>query len=125
MPQIEAVTAKSNVTETSPTTGTASALPNVGLCPTHNSTVIGVGVGLGVTLALTAIAALLGFLVERKKRKAAENIATQARAGENIVTQGHASGYDQRDPKKYSCGTMVQEAGSQTLYELGHSHRSP
>lgn len=117
MPQIEAVTATSTVTVTSSTTGTASALPNVGSCPTHNDTLIGVGVGLGVVLALSAIAAiaaLFGFLVERRKRKAAEKIATQAQA----------SGYDQRDLKGSSSGKMAQEAGSQTLHEIGHSHRS-
>lgn len=115
VPQIEAVTATSTVTVHSSAIGTASTLPNVGSCPNHNGTLIGVGVGLGVALALSAIAALFGFLIVRRKRKAAEKIPTQAQA----------SGYDQRDQKGYSSAKMAQEADSQTLHEIGHSHRLP
>ncbi len=121
VPQIEAVTATSTVTVTgsatgrSAETGTASSLPSVSSCPSHNGALIGVAVGLGVPLVLLTIGALFAFVAERRKRKAAEKIATQAQA----------SGYDKRDLKGHSSGEKPQEAGSQTLHEIGHSHRSP
>jgi hypothetical protein len=90
VPQIQAVTGASTVTVislatgttsvTSSATGAASALPNMVSCPSHNSTLAGLGVGLGVAFLLSAIAALSIFLVERKKHKAAEKIAAQAQA---------------------------------------------
>lgn len=115
VPEVKAVMATSTVTMTSTATGTASAPTNETSCPAHNGLVIGVGVGLGVTLELSAIAALFGYFVERRKRKAAEKIASEAQA----------SSYDPRNLQEYSNGKTVHEAGSQALHEIGQSHRPP
>ena len=118
VPPIEAATSTVTVTGSATahpsSTITASGLPSVDLCPTHNSAVIGVGVGLGVGLGLLAIAALFGFLIERRKRKSAEKDASRAQT----------SGFYQSDLKGYPNSEMPHEAGSQILHEIGHSRRS-
>lgn len=129
VPQLEAVTATSTVTVISSASGSAatstvtvissasgsvSALPIVESCPTHNGSLIGLGVGLGIALAISAIVSLYGFFFERQRRKRAEKSALQA----------HTSGYDPRTLKEYSNSNMAQEASSQPLHEFSNDERT-
>jgi hypothetical protein len=117
-PQVEAVVATSTVTVMQSATvlpsatNTAATLPEAASCPSSNGTIIGIGVSLGAVLGLSAIAALGGFLVERRKRKLAETKAAQMQA----------SSFYQNDVKEYPVGKLAYEAGSETVYELGHNY---
>ena len=73
------------------------------------------GASLGVALGLSAIAGLFAFLMERKKRKAAEELATQAQA----------SGYGQVNPMGYTSEKWAHEASSQPLHEIDDGRRKP
>ena len=119
-------TATTTVTVTGPATGTAALSSsaaggettpvNATSCPSHDITPSGVGVGLSVGVALTAIAALVGFLLERKGRRAAGKL--------NTNTQVH--GRDQRDPKACSGSILAAqtEADSHIVYEIDSRHKS-
>jgi hypothetical protein len=99
----------SSVTAQPSLSAVASAIPNVNICPPHNNAVLGVGLGLGIGLGLLAIAALLGFFMERRKRKSAEKTFTQAQMSQ----------YRQGDRKEgYNRSQPEYEVGSQTLHEI-------
>ena len=99
----------SSVTAQPSFSAVASAIPNVNICPTHNNAVLRVGLGLGIGLGLLAIAALLSFFMERRKRKSAEKTFTQAQVSQ--FRQGdRKEGYNRSQPE--------YKVGSQTLHEI-------
>lgn len=64
-------------------------------------------------MGLLTITAFFCFFVERRKRKSAEKDSSQARA----------PSYYRSELKGDS--NIAHEAASQTLHEIGHSHRTP